>query len=215
MNEQTPAPVFAIVPTESVRTKEMVLHSMRNALQEQEIRNLGVSRAWLVKVVEELSLTEAELNLLLTVRTDYGGKLVNACQFLSKGLTVQDVVGCYRIRQELKSFDKEFSASIIKLSRIIQTFPEADPESESLTELLVEAHHLVKSRYFWVHYLDQTMNILCAIATHHQLATIEAALSMIDSRQPKSDGVVNDDEFEEDEVEKHRTEADLNRKQSA
>ncbi len=191
----------ALVPATKSVTKAIVVSAVRNALTGTG-KHLGVSRNWLIQHVEKLGLDQDQVETLVAVRTDYGGLLPHAVKFLYQGLTAEDVHGCYRTQRELAYYGKQFNASITKIAKLVRRFAEADPSDKYLAEAICEAHDAVSKRYFWVHYVDQTISILCAVAERNECTTIEAAISMIESRQPKWDGVVNDDE--EDEVERQR-----------
>ncbi len=208
-NEVVVKPSTALVPTTREETKALVISAVRNILTGTG-KNLGVSRNWLVRHAEKLDLTQDEVESFVAIRTEHGALLPHAVKFLYQGLTVEDVENCYRVNREM-AMNGEQVASVKKISKLIRTFSEADPSYECLAETISEAHDLVSDRYFWVRYADQTITVLCAVAEKYECATIEAALSMIESRQPKWDGVVNDDD--EDEVE-HRREDYEQRRES-
>lgn len=197
----------ALVPTTQQATKTLVLSAIKSALADTS-RSIGVSRNWLVKHVEQLALKEEEVVTLVMVKTEFGGMLPHAVKFLYRGLTVDDVYGCYRAQRALATMSSapRHNASVTKIAKLIRAFAEADPDNENLYVAIAEAHQVISERYFWVRYVDQSISILCAIAEEYGCATIDAALSMVESRHPKQAGMVAGDEGEEDEVERHRQE---------
>lgn len=140
--------------------------------------------------------------MLISIRTEYSGLIAHAVKFLHRGFTVEEICGCYRIQRELADQGKEYNASVKKIAKLILCFQEADPDNDNLAQVISEAHESVSSRYFWVRYIDQTISILCAVAKKYECVSIGSAISMIENRQSKLDGVVNDDE--QDEVDRQR-----------
>lgn len=197
-----------LVPIKNEQTKALVLNAIKSALAGTG-RSIGVSRNWLIKHVDELSLKEGEVETLVLVRTEFRGLLPHAVKFLYKGLSVDDVWGCYRTQRLMA--ESGYSASVKKIAMLIFAFAEADPSNEGLGEMIVEAHKVISNRYFWVRYIDQSISILCAIAKEYGCATIDAALAMIESRHAKKDGMLPRD-GEEDEVERHRAEYEIGRR---
>ena len=196
----------ALVPATREETKSLVTSVVKAAVAGTG-GNIGVSTNWLVKQVEGLSLKREEGETLLMVRTDLNGSLPSAVKFLNQGLSVDDVYGCYYTQRSLAS--SGISASVKKITLLIRHFAEADPSNEGLDEIIAEAHEVIKKRYFWVKYVDQSIYILCAIAEEYGCATIDGALAMVDSRHAQRDSVfVNDDddqgEGSDDDVERQR-----------
>jgi hypothetical protein len=209
MNKQNQSnPGLSLVRTTRNETNTLVVSAINSVLAGTG-QNIGVSKNWLVKHVERLALTKQDVETLVMVRTDFHGSLVHAVKFLYDGLTVDDVYGCYRAQRSLA--ETEHSASVKKIAMLIRAFAEADPDNESLDEMIIIAHDIIRGRYFWVQYVDQSISILCAIAEKYGCATIDAALAMVESRRAKTTGILPDEEEDddEDEVDRHRTQYEV------
>lgn len=175
----TPPLQTALVPTRLPLTRELVVTTARSVLTGTGL-HLGVSSNWLTKHVESLSLTPEDVETVVVLRKDFLASLSRVIKLLEKGMTVEDVYGCYEAREVLKRH--ELNASIVKIARLCQVFPEADPTFEGLGEMIAEAHAIVGGQYPWVRYVDETLYILCAIAEKYGLATIDAALYSVNHR---------------------------------
>lgn len=184
-------PAGALVPTRQEETKALVVRTVRSVLTGTG-QTLGVSYNWLVQHVERLGLAEEDVEALVSIRTEFRGQLPHAVKFLYQGLTVQDVCGCYRAQRSLETMEQR--ASVKRIAMLTRAFAEADPDNDDLETMILWAHKVISYRYFWVQYVDQSITILCAIAEKYGCATIGAALTMIESRHARHDGVLADDD---------------------
>ena len=181
----------ALVPARRQAAKTMVKGVAQRALS-GTTKTLGVSLNWLAKQAADLELTEDDVDMLISVRTEFGGKLPSVVKIMRKGISAEDAYGCYSVRASVRNqgSGREYNASLTKIARLSRVFPEAALDSEQLDEILVNAHGAICERYFWVHYLDQSIDILCAIAEEYRCSSIYAALTMVNSSRALLDGVL-------------------------
>lgn len=212
LEQPATAPMHALVPTTRQETRAMVVNAIKSAMTEAG-QHVGVSVNWLVKHVMELALKPEEVETLVSVQTEFGGRLPHAMKLLYRGLTAEDVYGCYRTQRALaeRLEGHRDRPSVTMIAKLIQAFPEADPDNEDLDDMILNAHRIIGERYFWVRHVGHSITILCAIADEYGCATIDAALAMIESRHPKETGLLPEED-EVDEVERHREEYKSRRK---
>lgn len=185
-------------------TRALVSTTLQTVLAGSGVRHVGVSTKWLIKAVEMLDLSEPELELFLSIRTEFNGSLPKTLMLMQRsGITAEEAYYCYQIVAELKREKNRGGApSIKRLAQLIHTFAEAEADNENLAELIEDVHRIISRKFFWVQYFDQSIRILCEVADTTGCASIDAALSQIDSISYHQDFGGGIEEL--DETDRHR-----------
>ena len=77
-------PTTALVPATRQEANKLVVSAVRSILTEKG-QSIGVSKNWLVQHVERLGLNQEQVEILISVRSDFRGLLPHAVKFLYKG----------------------------------------------------------------------------------------------------------------------------------
>lgn len=168
--------------TDYSKRRELILKGARDIFRRGE-ENLGVSIGWLTKKTEFLQLTPEETEELIVIRRDFGCLIPYVLKLVSKGFTIEDIYSAYRIQRGLQDKGKFFNVSITKLLKLFSVFTGIIPNVDDIAETITDIHGTISKRYFWVRYVNQSIDIVCAIGKEYNCASVESTLVMFEDEE--------------------------------